>query len=305
MKLLITGGSGFLGRRTAAYFEKLGHRVLAPAHAVLDITDRENVRNWFRENAPDGVIHTAAVSDTGLCQQKPEWSEEINVTGSVNLAEICREFGSKLVICSSDQVYFGSTVPGPHGEEEAVSPANVYGCQKLRAEQLCLADNPDTVCLRLSWMYDSVRYPGEHGHFLTIFREMLAEENRVLSWPVHDRRGITDVRYVVENLPKALTLPGGVYNFGSENRESTHDTLEKVLKALNMTSALARMIPNEQAFSDQHRDISMDMTKTESFGILFPTTAEGLTRAISSVIANQCAHWCGNPLDNENGGNTK
>ena len=305
MNVLVTGGSGFLGRRTAAYFEKLGCRVLAPAHGELEITDETGVRDWFRENAPDAVIHTAAVSDTGLCQQKPEWSEVINVTGSVNLAKACREFGGKLVICSSDQVYFGSTVPGPHSEEEHLTPANVYGGQKLRAEQLCLDANPDTVCLRLSWMYDCVSHPGEHGHFLTMFREMLAEETRVLSWPVHDRRGITDVNYVVENLPKALTLPGGIYNFGSENQKSTHHTLETVLKALNMTAALARLVPNEQAFSDRHRDISMDMTKAESFGIAFPTTAEGLIRAFSSVIANRCVHWCGNPLDNENGGNTK
>lgn len=113
MKLLITGASGFLGKRTAAYFEKMGYIVLTPAHSQLDITDVENVRTWFRENRPEAVIHTAAVSDTGLCQQKPEWSECINVTGSVNLAESCREFGSKLVICSSDQVYFGSVLPGP------------------------------------------------------------------------------------------------------------------------------------------------------------------------------------------------
>lgn len=284
MKLLITGGSGFLGRRTAAYFEKLGYRVLMPTHSQLDITAPENLRDWFRENQPDGVIHTAAVSDTGVCQQKPEWSETINVAGCVNLAEICREYGSKLVICSSDQVYFGSTVPGPHKESEELSPANVYGGQKLRAERLCLAANPDTVCLRLSWMYDAVSYPGEHGHFLTTFRAALEAETRVLTWPVHDRRGITDVRYVIENLPKALELPGGVYNFGSENRESTYDTVKSVLEELKMQSALSRLVPNEAAFADCPRDISMDTGKIRAAGIIFPTTREGLIQ----VLKEEC-----------------
>lgn len=280
MKLLITGASGFLGKRTAAYFEKLGHQVLTPAHAQLDITDAENVRAWFRENRPEVVIHTAAVSDTGLCQQKPEWSETINVTGSVNLAESCREFGSKLVICSSDQVYFGSVLPGPHREAEELSPANVYGCQKLRAEQLCLSVCPETVCLRLSWMYDTVSFPGEHGHFLTTFRETLADETRALTWPVHDRRGVTDARYVLENLPKALNLPGGVYNFGSENRASTYDTVKSVLEELGWQGALARLVPNEQAFRDSPRDISMDTGKVKAPGIFFPSTREGLIQAL-------------------------
>lgn len=280
MKLLITGASGFLGKRTAAYFEKLGHQVLTPAHSQLDITDVENVRTWFRENRPEAVIHTAAVSDTGLCQQKPEWSERINVTGSVNLAESCREFGSKLVICSSDQVYFGSDFPGPHREMENLSPANVYGRQKLRAEQLCLSVCPETVCLRLSWMYDSVSLPGEHGHFLTTLRETLKDAAKVLTWPVYDRRGITDVRYVVENLSKALNLSGGVYNFGSENRESTYDTVRSVLEALQMHEALARLVPNEQAFRDSPRDISIDTTKIKAAGIIFPSTREGLIQVL-------------------------
>lgn len=280
MKLLITGASGFLGKRTAAYFEKLGHQVLTPAHSQLDITDVENVRTWFRENRPEAVIHTAAVSDTGLCQQKPEWSETINVTGSVNLAESCREFGSKLVICSSDQVYFGSVLPGPHREAEELSPANVYGCQKLRAEKLCLAACPETVCLRLSWMYDSVSFPGEHGHFLTTFRETLKDASKTLTWPIHDCRGITDVNVVIENMPKALELPGGVYNFGSENRDSTYDTVKSVLEALQMHEALARLVPNEQAFRDSPRNISMDTAKIKAPGIFFPSTREGLIQAL-------------------------
>lgn len=281
MKLLITGGSGFLGRRSAAYFRSLGHTVLAPTHTQLDITDAAAVRNWFRENRPEGVIHTAAVSDTGLCQRRPDWSEVINVAGCVHLAESCRESHSKLVLCSSDQVYFGSTIPGPHREEEPLIPGNVYGCQKLRAEQQCLAIAPDTVCLRLSWMYAAESYPGEHGHFLTTFREALTEENRPMTWPIYDRRGLTDVTDVIRNLPGALNLPGGVYNFGSENRESTYDTVRGVLEALGMDAALARMTPNTRAFADAPRDISMDLAKTTAAGIGFPSTGEGLLRVLT------------------------
>lgn len=280
MKLLVTGGSGFLGRRTSAYFASLGYQVLTPSHSTLDITDRDTVRNWFQENQPEAVIHTAAISDTGLCQQKPEWSERINVDGCINLAQSCREFGAKLVICSSDQVYSGSSLPGPHQEDELLAPNNVYGCQKLRAEQQCLEILPDTVCLRLSWMYSTVSFPGEHGQFLTTLKTVLADETKPLTWPIHDRRGLTDVDTVVNNLPAALKLPGGVWNFGAENSASTYDTVKELLTRLGMSSALARLQPNEAAFADNPRDISMDLTRLNAAGIVFPATLDGLIRAM-------------------------
>ena len=280
MTLLITGGSGFLGRRTATRFKALGFRVLTPSHGELDIADRESVLAWFRENKPEAVIHTAAISDTGLCQQKPEWSETINVDGCVHLAESCREIGAKLLICSSDQVYSGSALTGPHKEAEAVTPNNIYGNQKLRAEQKCLEILPETVCLRLSWMYSADTFPGEHGHFLSTLKAALEDETKPLTWPTHDRRGLTDAETVIHNLPAAWNLPGGVWNFGAENNANTYATVKKLLAQLHMTAALARLQPNEAAFADNPRDISMDLTKLHSAGITFPATLDGLIQAM-------------------------
>jgi len=280
MKLLVTGGSGFLGRRTAAFFDREGFRVWTPTHKQLDITEEASVLTWFRENHPDVVIHTAAVSDTGVCQQKPEWSETINVDGCVNLAKACRETGAKLLICSSDQVYVGSTIPGPHGEDEDVTPANVYGGQKRRAEQMCLKILPETVCLRLSWMYSTESYPGEHGHFLTSLKAALTDNTIPLSWPVHDCRGLTDAEYVIRNFKEAIHLPGGIYNFGSENQKNTYETVKTLLEEKKLFSTLARLTPNEEAFADNPRNIAMDIAKLRNAGITFPSTGEGLRRAL-------------------------
>lgn len=298
MKLLITGASGFLGRRAAAYFDALGYRVLTPSHAELDITQTETVPDWFRENKPEAVIHTAAISDTGLCQQKPEWSETVNVDGCVHLAKACREVGAKLVICSSDQVYSGSSLPGPHKEDEQFFPNNVYGNQKLRAEKKCLEILPETVCLRLSWMYSTKPFPGEKSHFFTRLKESLEDTSKPLTWAVHDRRGITDVDEVVKNLQEALSLPGGVYNFGSEDPVSPYETVKTVLEKLDMAEALSRLTPNEAAFAENPRDISMDLTKLESFGIRFPTTEESLLTALQKGGNPMTLYIC---LDDRNG----
>ncbi len=281
MKLLVTGGSGFLGRRTAAYFEELGWQVLMPSHKELEITDEEGVFRFFREHRPEAVIHTAAVSDTGLCQREPAWSERINVDGSVNLAKACRELGGKFVFCSSDQVYFRSTEPGPHKESHILTPGNVYGSQKLRAEQKCLEIHPETVCLRLSWMYARQDFPHQHGHFLATLKSAIGDESQTLTFPLHDRRGLTDVQDVVKNLPQAMKLPGGVWNFGSENAVSTYETVKSVLEDLGL-NAVKRLKPNMDAFADHPRDISMDLTKLNNAGITFPTSCDSLLHALKT-----------------------
>lgn len=284
MKILITGAGGFLGRRAADYLEEQGWQVLVPGHAELDITDAAAVRHWFAANRPRVVLHCAAVSDTRACGEDPAGTAAVNVTGAENVAFGCRMTGAKLIFCSSDQVYVGSILPGPHREDELLLPGGEYGRQKLKAERICLAHCPDAVCLRLSWMYDAVSQPGEHGSFMTTLLAALRDENLPLRQPVFDRRGITDVNAVVRALPAALTLAGGVYNFGSPGGEDTFHTVQGVLHTLGLTEALHRLQADERSFAAAPRDIRMDPARTAAVGIVFEDTAQGLCRTLRAVL---------------------
>ena len=284
MKLLITGGSGFLGRRAAAYFSALGYQVLTPTHEQLDITSEEAVANWFQKHEPQAVLHCAAISDTGKCQKDPEGSALINVTGSINLAAACATCGAAFVFCSSDQVYAGSHLQGPHHESETLTPGNVYAQQKLLAEQQCALVCPNTVSLRLSWMYSSQFLPGEHGHLLTALHNALEDETVPITWPVYDQRGITDADCVVRHLPAALKLPAGVYNFGSENDADTFHAIQAVLTDLGLHTAVNRMVPNLQAFAEAPRDIRMDTSLIASYGIHFESTRTSLFTALKQIL---------------------
>jgi len=274
--ILITGASGFLGRRAARYFEQRW-KVLTPSHRELELTDEENVRDFFHTVQPDLVLHCAAVSDVGRCEREPERSWRINVHGSVHLVKAAKAVGAKCVLCSSDQVYFGSESTLPHREDETLSPANVYGRQKLAMEQRCLEEDPGCVCLRLSWMYDLVKWePGEKD---TFFTQLLAalETGSVLTLPVHDRRGLTDVNRVVENMALAFTLPGGVYNFGSENPYSTFDLAERLLREMDLKISLNK---DTAKFADFPRNLTMDLGKLRRGGLSFPTTLDSLKAGV-------------------------
>lgn len=303
-RLLVTGASGFLGSRIVAFYRKqvrlptdengaenapfIGseeiasykahyrdrYDVYAPSHKEMEITDRKSVEQAFCRFRPDYVAHCAAVSDVGACEKEPECSWKINVDGSRNMAELSARYHAKCLIASSDQVYFGSHKKEPHREDEALYPQNVYGREKLRAEEECLDVNPECVLLRLSWMYDvrTVREK-EHGDF---FRTLALKRKALepLKYPVYDRRGITDVNEVVGNLEKAFVLRGGVYNFGSPNDRNTYETVRALFEALEWDTA--SLVKNEESFAGEPRNISMDLGKIQEQGIFFRPTLRAL-----------------------------
>lgn len=274
-KLAVTGVSGFLGRRIAEFYQGK-YEIYAPGHREMDITDRERVSAVFHDFKPHIVIHAAAVSDVGMCERKPEWSRRINVDGSRNVAAVSAKCHAKCLICSSDQIYFGSSIPGPHREDERVKPLNVYGRQKKKAEEECLAENPECVLLRLSWMYDTeTKKESEHGDFFRTLVSLLRTKES-LSYPVNDVRGITDVNEVIRNLEKAWELKGGVYNFGSPNEMNTYETVFAMFSELGWD--VERLKRNEEAFVSTPRDISMKLEKIEDNGIAFASTLDGLLR---------------------------
>lgn len=276
-KLLITGASGFLGRRIADFYAGK-YQVYAPAHGELDITDEGNTAQIFHKYKPDIVIHCAAISDVGRCEKEPERSWNINVNGSIHIAKAAKEVQAKCILCSSDQVYFGSSQKGAHREEEQLHPANLYGQEKLKAEQECLKIDSSCVLLRLSWMYDTeTKNEGEHGDF---FRTLHAQmENKdVMQFPVYDKRGITNVNEVAANLEKAFQIPGGVYNFGSPNENDTYTTMYEVFASIGLDTG--RLQRNEEAFCKNPRNLTMCQKKINQCGIFFSSTAEGLSAAM-------------------------
>lgn len=277
-KILVTGASGFLGTRICRHFRYLSdtYTVIAPSHAEMDLTELKSVMDKFKENVPEIVIHCAAISDVRSCEDNPDFSYRINVEGTKAIAKACAEYHSKLIFCSSDQIYFGSGTMDAHKEDEEVNPVNQYGRQKREAESVCLSYCSDAAALRLSWMYDHLQVNAdEHGDFLRSLMDAL-KQNQPVSYPVYDYRGITYVQDVVGSLEKVFDLPGGIYNFGSPNDMNTFDTVKNFIRELGLDEK--KVTANEQAFAGNPRNIRMNIDKIKKLGISFPGTAEGLKK---------------------------
>ncbi len=143
MKILMTGGSGLLGREIL----KADPAIIAPPHTEFDITDSDSIARAIATNRPDVLLHLAAATKPPEHEKNPEPGLSVNIIGTAQIARACAKTGVRLVYTSTDYVYVG---PGPHKEEEALHSPYKFGWSKLGGECAArLVDN--SLILRLSF----------------------------------------------------------------------------------------------------------------------------------------------------------
>ena len=129
-KILITGASGFVGCRVTNTFKEI-FELVTPTHDELDVTSAEEVERFVKETGPDAILHLAAISNTGYCEEHPDESYLTNVVSVENLARAAAAHGCKFVWFSSDQVYNGNLEEGLLSEDMDVSPEKPTGYRWL------------------------------------------------------------------------------------------------------------------------------------------------------------------------------
>ena len=277
-KILVTGASGFVGSRFVARWRS-EYNILTPTHAELDITDYTSVSSYFVQNSPDVVVHLAALSNTGYCEQNEAESYRVNVDGAANIARAAAMCGAKMIFFSSDQVYNGNLESGLLSEDVVVAPENVYGRHKLEAEERVLYFNPNTVVLRATWMYDREREGmPSHANFVQNIAKAIKERTPVI-FPVREYRGITWVREVVEFLPSTFRLPSGVYNYGAENDTNTYEVACCYCEMLAGLQSGALLYPDYDRYPAHERNLSISTDKifrASGGAICFSNTMSGL-----------------------------
>jgi dTDP-4-dehydrorhamnose reductase len=156
LRVLVTGGSGFIGRSCLTAFA--GHDVRgtyrsrsASGLVQLDLLDPPAVAHCLDAFRPEAIIHCAARPSADWCQENPEAARTLNCDTTQNLVRAARVVGARVVFLSTDYVFDGEA--GPYGESDAVRPLNTYGRLKLEMEAAVLEANPESLVVRTTNVY--------------------------------------------------------------------------------------------------------------------------------------------------------
>ena len=161
-KLLVTGASGFLGWNVA-HFPHTEWRVIGTWNlnkkgikeglekVRIDLTNRDQLWSVLKAINPDAVLHLAAISGTNYCEKYPQKSYPINVLATQYLTEFCHDKKLPLLVTSSGQVFDG--LASEYHEVDLPTPMNLYGKQKVEAENFISTHYPEGVICRVPVMF--------------------------------------------------------------------------------------------------------------------------------------------------------
>jgi UDP-glucose 4-epimerase len=151
MKILVTGGTGYIGGtvsrlllargHTVTLFDNLCHSKRSAAADGADfvlgeLADRPLLEHTLREGKFDGVLHFAALIEAGESMQKPEIYFRNNTAGTLSLLEAMLATGHDRLVFSSTAACYGEPETVPILEDAKLDPTNAYGESKLLVEQM-------------------------------------------------------------------------------------------------------------------------------------------------------------------------
>jgi UDP-glucose 4-epimerase len=257
MRVLVTGGAGFIGSHLVKRLvregetvtvldnlstgrkENLDHLLTEDCLRFVngDIRDLEIVENCVK-NA-DRVVHLAAIASVPYSIRNPAETHDVNVQGTLNVLQACAEHNvGKLIYASSCAVY-GEPRFIPVPEEHQFSATSPYAESKIASEAYCQLfrekHHLQTVCLRVFNVYGANQYNSDYGGVITQFLERLNQQQAPIIYGDGEQsRDFIYVDDVVETIARIIRSPtdsNGTYNLGS-GRATTINQLVKVIQRI-------------------------------------------------------------------------
>jgi dTDP-glucose 4,6-dehydratase len=313
MKLLITGGAGFIGSNLLYYFiEKYPHYTLINLDKLTyagnlenlkrleatsnyrfvkgDITDREVVEPLFREKL-DGVINLAAESHVDRSIEQPDVFIKTNVLGTQVLLDMANKYRTpRFLQVSTDEVYGSLGSIGFFTEETSLSPNSPYSAGKAGADLLVRSYyqtfGTPVLITRCSNNYGPYQFPEK------LIPLMVSNALEGKELPVYgDGLNIRDWLYVNDHC-RAIDLvfhggtPGEVYNIGGHNEHSNIEIVKTILRELGKPESLIKYVKDRPGHD---RRYAVDASKIKNTLGWIPAISfeEGIKQTIRWYLENR------------------
>jgi UDP-glucose 4-epimerase len=278
MKVLVTGGAGFIGSHLVDRLVQEGHEVIIVDNLATGKRRNINraarfykldIQSWrlervFRNERPNVVMHLAAQMDVRKSVEDPMFDAQVNILGTLNvLQQAVRHGVRKVVFSSSGGAIYGEQETCPAPESHLTQPLSPYGLSKLCGEQYLSyfqrVSGLQVVSLRYANVYGPRQDPeGEAGVVAIFIQKLLNNEQAVINGNGRQTRDFVFVEDVVDaNLGMMGQETKGTYNVGTGTETSVNDLFRMLIQ---LTGSTCKEVHGPAKKGEQARSV-IDSTK--------------------------------------------
>ena len=281
--VLVTGKDGQLAqciKSLASEYPNLNF--VFKSSSELDITNYDNIDSVFKNLEPfEYCINCAAYTAVDIAETETQRAYEVNVLGSKNLGEACRNYNNTLIHISTDFVFDGDA-SRPYTEESTTNPLSVYGDTKLKGEKVIAQGLAKYFIIRTSWLYS------EYGqNFLKTMLRLASEREEI--GVVGDQIGsptyAKDLAKVILKIIDTKNKNFGVYHYSNEGAVSWYDFAKEIFRLSNSTIKLNKIETKDYPTPAMRPKYSILNTEKISkvLRIKIPDWQSSLARAFSNL----------------------
>lgn len=224
MKVLVTGVAGQLGYDVIKVLKQRNMECLGADIAEFDITDFVATNSFITDYHPDAVIHCSAYTAVDKAEDNQEVCRAVNVTGTENIAKVCKSIDAKMIYISTDYVFPG-TGEKYYEVDDQTGPLSVYGQTKLNGEKAVRSTLDKYFIVRISWVF------GKNGNNFVKTMLRLGKERKEIN-VVSDQIG--SPTYTADLAPllcdMVVTEKYGTYHATNEGVCSWAEFAEEIFK---------------------------------------------------------------------------
>ena len=291
MNILVTGANGQLGNEMRIVSKGSSDRYIFTDVDELDITKRDAVMKFMKENDIKVVVNCAAYTNVDKAEDDETTAELINAHAVKYLAESCKDNNATLIHISTDYVFGGNEGNTPRTEDEPVNPTGAYGRTKLHGEEAIKKTGCNYLIIRTAWLYS------EFGNnFVKTMRRLTSERDKLnvvfdqVGTPTYALDLAEVIMKFIEALKKEtsnskLQTSNCIYNFSNEGVISWYDFAKEICELSGNTCDIQPCHSDEFPSKVKRPSYSvLDKTKIKNkLNITIPHWKESLKKCIENL----------------------